>query len=219
MQTFDQGSICLAHCNECHNSTSHTVLGSKLNEYRDEDGYLEDSRTWAMVECCGCGEIKLLVAHRDAFSMDASEKQHPPASRRRPPEWYDSIVLSDPKHAFVLNMLKEIYGAWDNGFVRLVAAGIRSLIEQVAIEQGGDGGTFRANLLQLEEAGHLSRLGREKLAKVVDAGSAAIHRGYVPDFNDVSTMLDLVEHLIASVYVHGARVAALAARTPPRKRG
>jgi len=98
----------------------------------------------------------------------------------------------------------------------LAAMGIRAIFEAIMVKEVGDRGTFKANLKAFVDAGHLAEKYRPLVESVLDAGSAAIHRGYSPPISDVSAMLDLAEGLIASTYIHGPAITRVARRVPPR---
>ena len=43
-----------------------------------------------------------------------------------------------------------------------------------------------------------------------------MHRGYTPASEDIHTLLDITEALVASIYVHPHRVARMGQGMPPR---
>ena len=85
------------------------------------------------------------------------------------------------------------------------------------VQEVGDQGSFGANLKGLHDKGLISERDREALEKIIEAGHAAMHRQYVPDTEDLKTLLDVTEALLATVYVHPKRSAELKKRIPPRK--
>ena len=99
----------------------------------------------------------------------------------------------------------------------MAALGVRAVLEHVMVSTGGDQGTFPLNLAKFEELGHVSRVQRSRLDTILDAGHAAMHRAYIPSAEEVATLLDITEHILASVYIHGSRVDALREAVPPRK--
>ena len=81
------------------------------------------------------------------------------------------------------------------------------MIEQI----GGDTGNFGRNIDRFIEMGfvapHQHALFRGAL---IEAGHAAMHRGYKPTEAHLSALLDMTEALIAAIYVHPQRVAEAA---------
>lgn len=86
------------------------------------------------------------------------------------------------------------------------------------ISKAGDQGSFLKNISQFENLGYVSRIQRERLEAILEAGHAAIHRTYTPSKKDVITLVDLTEHIVETVYLHDAKVSALKKRVPARKK-
>ena len=113
----------------------------------------------------------------------------------------------------VFAICKEVYSALQNNQPHLAAMGVRAVLELAMIDKiGGDRRRFDDNLDALYNQGHVSLLMRERLASVLDVGSATIHRGHTPSNDDLSILVDIIE----SLYIHEADVKRLAERTPPR---
>ncbi len=114
------------------------------------------------------------------------------------------------------HLLIEIYVALRNDQRALAAMGVRALLESIMIEKIGDQGMFLENLNKFEEAGYVSRIQRERLETILEAGHAAMHRLYNPSEEDLITLVDITESIVESIYTHGAKVERLKKRIPPR---
>lgn len=206
-----------AHCNKCGGDRNHEILHSEKSE-RDYGEYpMSGGDTYETLKCSGCDDIKL--RHTSWFSEPGTDivNYFPPAIFRRTPEWFNELwseLHVDDK--FVETLLKEIYVALQNNLPSLAAMGIRSLIEKVMVSKVGDQGSFVRNLAQFEKLGYVSKIQRERLEAILDAGHAAIHRTFVPSTKDVITLVDLTEHIVETVYLHEAKVDELKKRVPPR---
>jgi len=217
------------HCNECGRLTNHTILHEvtdhwsdaiEIGENREES--IEGGGTYSTVKCLGCDTISYLT--ETWFSEETepngrpivNTKRYPPSMARRHPEWFTNL-LSLPLE--IREFLGEIYVALQNGTLRLCALGIRALIEQTMVAKVGDAGTLGANINAFLNAGYVAqqdyKLFREK---VVGLGDAAMHRGYTPASEDIHTLLDITEALIASIYVHPHRAARMGKDMPSRAR-
>src|SRR5205823_3528836 len=97
----------------------------------------------------------------------------------------------------VLVLMQEVYTAVQNELYRLAAMGIRAALEYVMIEKIGDQHTFKDKVDAFVVAGYLSVRQALNLQSILDAGHAAIHRGWEPTMNDVNTLLDITESIIA----------------------
>jgi Domain of unknown function (DUF4145) len=122
-----------------------------------------------------------------------------------------------PEDVFVEELLQEVYVAFYQGLTRLATMGIRSLIERIMISKIGDQQSFIKNMSEFERLGYVSNIQRARLDTLLDAGHAAIHRAYSPTTQDVHTLLDITEHIVEAVYVHGDKVAELRKNIPVRK--
>ena len=166
----------------------------------------------------GCENIKL--RHVSWFSEDdgPTTNYFPPAIFRQQPSWFKDLWAELPfDDDFVEPMLKEIYVALQNNLPRLAAMGVRSLIETVMIAKSGDHGTFSRNMEEFEKAGYVSKIQKERVEAILEAGHAAIHRAFKPSNDDVVTLVDITEHIIETVYLHEGKIKELKKRVPPKK--
>jgi hypothetical protein len=85
--------------------------------------------------------------------------------------------------------------------------GIRALLESVMVEQGGDSGQIGKNVDKFLAEGHVASRNHETFRfQLIEAGHAAMHRGYVPSKEDIGVLLSITESLIESIYVHAWKV-------------
>ncbi len=206
-----------AHCNTCGGQRNHETLHSEKTSW-DDPGGVYGSDTYATLKCCGCDNIKL--RHVSMFSEDdkPTVNYFPAAIFRRNPEWFSKLWFElSAKDEFVEELLKEIYVALQHNLSSLAAMGVRSLLEKVMISKTQDQGNFNKNILEFEKLGYVSRIQRERLEAILEAGHATIHRTFKPNKSDIITLLDITEHIIESVYLHEDKVKKLKKRVPKRK--
>lgn len=206
-----------AHCNACGGDRNHEILHAETTSWSDDEAEVSGGDTYETLKCCGCDAVKL--RHRSWFSEDEGEKVHyfPHAIFRRAPEWFDDLWLElKIEDGFVETLLKEIYVAVQNNLPSLATMGVRALLERIMISRAGDLGSFERNVTEFEKLGHVSKLQRERLEAILEAGHAAMHRAYRPTKKDVITLLDITEHIVESVFLHDGQVAKLKARVPVR---
>lgn len=113
--------------------------------------------------------------------------------------------------------MHEIYSAHKAGNLRLCVIGIRALLEHVMVENISDQGGFFANLKAFEAGGFISRVQREAIEPVLEAGHASMHRGFKATEPQVQALLDVTENVLESIYVTGGRVKGLAIPQRPDK--
>jgi hypothetical protein len=213
-----------AHCNVCGGSRTHKVLFSEESSWNDDDNGVCGGDTYDMLKCGGCDSIKLRL--KEWCSEDpCNEKGHliprisyyPSAVFRPKPRWLVDLMLEVSwDEGNVHELLSEIYVALQNDQRALAAMGIRALLEKIMVEKSGDHGTFAANLKEFENQGYVSRIQRERLETILEAGHAAMHRLYKPSKVDLVTLVDIAESVVESIYIHGAKVEKLKNGIPPR---
>lgn len=211
-------TITKAHCNTCGGDRNHEILHSEKTTWEDPEYPVSGSDTYATLKCCGCDNVKL--RHTSWCSEDDGEptvNYFPPSIFRRSPEWFSELWLElSSEDEFVEQLLKEIYVALQHNLPSLAAMGVRSLLEKIMISKTDDHGSFVKNIAEFERLGYVSRIQRERLEAILEAGHATIHRTYKPSKKDVITLVDLTEHIVETVYLHEKKVAALKQRVPPR---
>jgi hypothetical protein len=206
-----------AHCNTCGGDRNHDVLHTEQTRWDNDEQGIYGSDQYATLKCCGCDGIKL--RHMSHFSEDDEPKVYyfPPAIFRQIPEWFTWLSIELKREdEFVEELLNEIYVALQNNLPRLATMGVRALLEQIMISKVSDQGSFSKNLTKFEELGHVSKFQRERLATILDAGHAAIHRAYAPEVRDVVTLLDITEHIVESVFLHESKIEELKKKVPVR---
>jgi hypothetical protein len=214
------------HCNQCETLTNHcrlyhrTFLGL-FSDNRHENSVDEpahpDEADWQedfeILRCCGCDTV--CVRHQYSQNdvpddIGTTVRFYPPRLFRRIPAWKDRLPFE------LSSLLAEVYAALAANSLRLAVMGSRAVVDMVILDKVGDVGPFRQKLQELESQGYIGRVGREHLQAAFDLGSAAAHRGHVPDVDEVAIVIDIVENLLQAVYVLGVGADNLRANTPPR---
>ena len=116
-------------------------------------------------------------------------------------------------------LLNEVYTALQNGSNRLAAMGVRAVVEIMMIDKiGGDKGTFEKNISRFFDLGFVAVYQQRSFRNaLIEAGHAAMHRGFKPTTEQLSVLLDITESLIASIYFHEQSAAELSSAIPPRQ--
>lgn len=209
------------HCNECGQETRHEVIcehGQHGSEPVDTGNPYDDvSVSWdtthTMLECRGCGNVTLRRTY--VFSEwnpgEAQIDYFPPHLFRKKPGWADELSKDEQ------SILTEVYAALASDSRRLALMGERTLVDMFIVRKIGDQGTFVQKLKKLEEQGYLSARNRDLLDAALNAGHAASHRGYLPNREQLSTVMDIVENLLQSDLL-AKQVKQLRKATPKRKR-
>lgn len=215
-----------SYCNSCVGMRNHEVLHREEKSWEEEidDGNcIGGTNKYEILKCLGCEHIS--VRHEYTFSDDLGPDglpiirtgYYPPAIFREKPRWYSeahwAFGFGD---ALVPKLLDQIYVALQNDSRSLATMGIRALIEHVMIEKVGDLGGFGKNLSRFFEEGYISKVQREALQPLIEAGHAAMHRGWNPSKNDLVMLMDIIESLIESIYINEYRAKTIKGCVPER---
>ncbi len=169
--------------------------------------------TYTMLECRGCENVTLRRTY--VFSeWNAGEAQieyFPPHLFRKKPDWADELPKDEQ------SVLTEVYAALASDSRRLALMGDRTLVDLFIVRKIGDQGTFVEKLKKLEQAGFLSAKNSELLGAALNAGHAAAHRAYLPQREQLWTVMDIVENLLQSDLL-AKQTKELRRNTPQRKR-
>ncbi|WP_447733569.1 DUF4145 domain-containing protein [Pseudomonas shirazensis] len=114
------------------------------------------------------------------------------------------------------SLLSEIYTALHADSRRLAMMGARALVDMYMNDAVGDIGGFDRKLAQLVTAGLLGDQDKKILIAALEAGHAAAHRGYLPEADQVSHVMDIVENLLQK-HTLTSSAEALNRHTPSRQ--
>jgi hypothetical protein len=200
------------HCNTCGGNKKHAVVGERVHEGSEDHEHFSIwwKTTNELLECLGCEHVTLKRTEYFSEYDEPSVAFFPPPIYRPIPAWHGKVPWG------LGRLLSEIYSAIQANSKSLSIMGARAVVEHVVNEKVGDKGTFDKNLDGLVGAGFLSQRNKESLSAAIDAGSAAIHRGFQPSDDDVNHVMDIVENMVQSVYISEQAGTSLKQRVPPR---
>lgn len=215
-----------SRCDRCQTFTSHKSI-FQYDQNLSEEHFIFNLK-YTIFECCGCQNVKFERKESSDYcdfnehGMVPEITVYPPHTFRQKPEWLSSLTPPfNAGHCFVnqeiIDLINEVYVAIQNGGYRLAIMGIRALIELIMIQEVGDQGAFYKNMNAFQEKGFISKVQKEALGFVLEAGHAAIHRSYKPKATEVTAAIDIVENVLESIYVVQKRQNSLA-DVPSKKR-
>lgn len=182
-----------------------------------------------ILECCGCERMYFqLNDNVDHWEVDRSASlpgevvgkygtrtsYWPPPTVRSRPRWVTDIERVDDDLG---NLLHEMYTAINADLCVLAAVGARTVFDRASELLGVDPALdFKDKLAALREKGKVSVDEETTLNVLVDAGNAAAHRGWRPEADELSTMMDVVESFLHRSFIVGGGIAKLRTSVPPR---
>lgn len=215
-----------AHCNKCAHETQHTIIYAHCHSdtYGDPSCPCSWWKYYEILECCGCKEVVFRTRegmddwvdvdyNSNTIEWNEDINYFPPPALRARPKWADTL------NQRIETLLDEVYLAIPVGAFQLSAMGIRAILDTVLQDKlEGDIGTFAEKLDRIVEKGFVSNDNRLTLEAALELGHAATHRNHKPRPDDINTALDIVEHLLKSVYILPIEADKLKSATPPRRK-
>jgi hypothetical protein len=182
------------------------------------------------LQCCGCERIFLchefwfepwdeveydeITGQPSRMVYGVKSEYWPAPVKRKVPAWVEKIKEADP---VLGDLLLETYAALNSDLNVLAGIGARSAfdraVEQLKIDPAI---TFEEKLDALVAEGKVGADERDALGVLVEAGSAAAHRGWKPTDEQLSTMMNVVEVFLHRSFVLGDGLADLRASMPPK---
>lgn len=207
-------------CNRCRQKTDHDVVWKDTTTVEYPDSVTE---TRTLVVCCrGCKECAVreeqwyfdYIPDENSGGQLFRTTYKPPRLWRHPPQWLGSLEEID---ADLKGLLDEVYLATNDQQIRLLAMGVRSVLDHVmTLILGGDIGEFGQKLKAMVEKNHLTEKQAENISIVIDAGSASTHRGFKPPHDLVEEMVVVMENIVREHYITGPMLKTAKKMIPPR---
>ena len=200
------------HCNSCGRVTNHALIKEDQERGDDEESGFWYINTAQMLKCRGCDEVVLRRIYHFSENDESEVEYFPGPISRRFPHWRYELPVESRL------MMEEVYKALQADSNRLAMMGTRTLIDIVIRHKVGEHDHFNEGLKALRKKGFVSPQNIQFLTAALDAGSAAAHRGYEGNTEEVNAVMDIVENLLQSVYVLEDLAEQLEESTPPRQK-
>jgi hypothetical protein len=201
---MDDLELIRTYCRSCFKSTRHDVLFSHEEE-SDPEGYHEVD-SWQVVRCRGC-ETMGFRHQNDDFEQVVEEEDGTVG--------HVSTIVTYPKvfrnHRqltglwWLPNLIKKIYrqtlSAYGESAYVLASIGLRATIEAVCTHLTISGATLEKRIDQLFKGGYVSNADKRRLHAIRFLGNDAAHEVKEPSERDLRVALEIVEHLLNSVFI------------------
>ena len=216
------------HCPNCGPDRRADVKGHHQTRFDDDDSGIWGRTDYRILSCRGCEAVYMQtsevfsknVDHRqnsdgewEAY-LDADVRHFPAPSRRVKPAWHYDIELLDDNLG---SLFSDIYRCFDAELAVPAAVATRTAFDRATELLGIDPAeSFAAKLDSLLNAGTISKDEKGVLETLIDAGSAAAHRGWRPKAEELDTLASLVESFFHRTFVLGDAAKKLRAAVPPK---
>lgn len=201
----------VGHCHSCGAKRADVVAEHK-KEYHGPD--FDAVTYYQVLECRGCG------AHYFKSNSSNSENYHcyyddemglevqenietinywPPTAKRMPPEWAAEIGFEDRTLG---SLFDDVYTALNNNLGVLAAIGMRTVFDRASELLNIDPAkTFQDKLSELKIGDHITEKEKVVLGALIDAGSAAAHRGWQPKPKQLDAMMTILEAFLHRAFL------------------
>lgn len=136
----------------------------------------------------------------------------PEPLKRQPPDWHSNL-----QDQILRTVLEETYRALENDALILAGIGIRTAFDRTSEICGIKSSLpFGRKVDELKNNGAIGSHESVALKVLIDAGGAAAHRGWRPNFEEVSKLLDILENYIHRSIILNKYSAQIKSVIPPK---
>lgn len=208
-------------CHACLNYNHHRVLGYHYEPWdsKEDGNEISGFDDHYILQCEGCQRIayarQVHVCDGDPNCYDLVDViRTPPVPVRAKPKWAAHADIDFNVPVRLIRLYNEVLSVIQIEAYNVAAMGIRAMFEFVLVEAVGDQGGFGKNIEAFVKKGHIGETAAGLVSRVLDVGSAAIHRGHIVKKHDVLAMLDLLDTIVSLVYRHPIEVNNMDAPSP-----
>jgi hypothetical protein len=220
--------ILTGHCPNCGPERFADVKAQYRTSFNDDEVGIWGHTDYRILSCRGCGAVYMQTSEIFSENVDhrmnsdgeweqyiSPDVRHFPApSRRAKPRWHYDIDLLDSSLG---SLFSDIYRCLDAELSVPAAVATRTAFDRATELLGIDPSeSFSAKLDSLLSNGKISKDEKGILAVLIDAGSAAAHRGWRPKAEELDTLVSLVESFFHRTFVLGDAAHKLKAVVPPK---
>lgn len=176
------------------------------------------SFSWGILQCRGCELVFFITSNSDPDSF-GEPQYYPKRPVREQPEWLKSSIFDFNSPSIWKERLIDFYGCMNARLLVPAAVAGRTVFDVATRELDIDPKlSFEKKLLELVNQGHISSKERDNLKALIEAGSAAAHRGWEPTLDELQMIAGILEAFIERTFVQKDLPEAMLARIPSRKK-
>lgn len=199
-----KGDIVRSDCRECHKNTRHEIMA--LSTKRTEQWYVNELETWSVVRCMGCLTYSFQLKQEDFDEVEEDydgELQHAVSIEVFPSVIKNHRALTSTHHLprLISTIYKQTLKALSQHANVLASVGLRACIEAVCNHLDISGTNLQRRIDQLFKAGHVSNGDKKRLHAIRFLGNDAAHEIKQPKSEDIRIALEIVEHLLNTVFI------------------
>lgn len=219
----------LGHCPTCGPDRSADIGGEHHEHCEDCESDAWIDLDYRILRCRGCGSVyfqeamissedpelvPVLIDGREDLTLPERITHWPPPLIRAKPEWCTKpdFILGN---RILSRLLDDVYGTLNADLKVPAAVSARTAFDAAANQLGiNPSSTFRAKLDGLTKQGRFGRDERNALDALVEAGSAAVHRGWEPTHEQLDTIVSILGDFLHRTFVLKQKAEGLRKEVP-----
>lgn len=209
-ENISKGETIRTHCNICKQNMNHQVLMDYCESGEvilDSDHDLKHGKIdytadytddYQIIKCSGCNTIsyrsyKFFSGYQDFVDDGIREERYPTLVRR---------IKKKLKYlpSTLTQIYEEVIMTYNNDGFILCAAGIRAVLEGICKDKGIIDGNLFEKIKNMSEQGFVSKQHENILHKLRFLGNVVLHDLQIPTQEEIDAALDVIEHIIESLY-------------------
>ena len=199
-------------CRSCFRTTRHEILFHTEDEKEGE--FFHEKDTWQVVRCLGCSTISF--RHRNDDYENVEEKEYGDVEHAISINVYPGVISnhSPLKSQYYLpilirNVYQQTLSALSQKSFVLASMGLRACIEAVCNHLKLSGSNLEKRIDQIHKAGYVSNGDKRRLHAIRFLGNDAAHEVKEPEVGDILIALEIIEHLLNTIYILERRARTL----------
>jgi hypothetical protein len=221
-----------AHCPECDGERVCDVHGATKTswdwESADKQHSMYGGADHSLLQCRGCETVFYQQSAYDSEDIDhwyepdgstgsafaRTVTTYPKPTSKTKPVWFPTVQKADPQLG---RILEETYLAFDSSSLILATIGIRTAIDRTTELLGIDSArSFEEKIQELQTGGWIGETEKQILEVVIDAGSAAAHRGWSPGAREASQLITVLEVFLQKAFIVEKKALSLKDSIPAK---
>lgn len=191
-------------CRTCKSITRNEVLYEHIEETDPEDYHERD--TWQIVRCLGCHTTGFRHRNDDydqVWEDSDGEVRHTVSMTVYPRvvRNHSGLKATYWLPALIRKVYRQTLSAYSDTAYVLASIGLRATIEAVCNHLEISGSNLEKRIDQLFKTGHVSNSDKKRLHAIRFLGNDAAHEVKEPRESDLRVALEIVEHLLNSVFI------------------
>ncbi len=209
---MSKSNILQSDCRSCSRTTRHEVIYEITEESRHD--WLHESDSWQIVRCLGC--LTTSFRHQNDDYDEIEEDEDGNAHHAVTVAAYPGVISNHSglrETYFLPPLINKIYkqtlkALGEKAYV-LASIGLRATIEAVCTDLGISGNSLEKRIDHLYKGGYVSSGDKKRLHAIRFLGNDAAHEIKEPRGYDIRIALEIVEHLLNTVYILEHRASDL----------